>query len=548
MLKLVLKGDNGPSMETSVTGRPIIIGRGEGSTLLMTDSSISLNHAKITKRQGKVYIKDLDSSNGVFVNGKRISTAKSMNITPGDEIKIGVNIFHLEESTDDADTEKTMIIEGAVTGPKLKLVLKGDEEASMETSVTSKPIIIGRGEGSTLLLNDSSVSLNHAKITMRQSKVYIKDLDSTNGIIINGKKISSSKAKNIKPGDEIKIGLNIFYLESYSEEDGIEKTVITKPKFSPVEQDIKPEADSDQDNIGKEQKADTIEKPVPMNGNGTLNMGLDKGILQMPKLVIISGEDAGKEFYIHGELLIGRSEDNDIVLKDPLVSRGHHAKVVRHKDDWITITDLNSVNGVLVGKTKVREAILASGMEIQIGDTILRYVERGEVLSLKKKESEEHAALQFIKTIPRPILVSLSFFVIGLVLLLIMSGNEEGSKPEQPPVVNSQKPIKENSINLYLNNGMHFMNNESWNEAIAEFSKVLSVDPDNFEAGAMKDKAETESGYQEIMKKAANDAAEGKIKEAVMALEKIPSTSVYYDMAGEKIVTYQEVLNTVKQD
>ena len=110
MLKLVLKGDNGPSMETSVTGRPIIIGRGEGSTLLMTDSSISLNHAKITKRQGKVYIKDLDSSNGVFVNGKRISTAKSMNITPGDEIKIGVNIFHLEESTDDADTEKTMII------------------------------------------------------------------------------------------------------------------------------------------------------------------------------------------------------------------------------------------------------------------------------------------------------------------------------------------------------------------------------------------------------------------------------------------------------
>ena len=140
-------------------------------------------------------------------------------------------------------------------------------------------------------------------------------------------------------------------------------------------------------------------------------------------------------------------------------------------------------------------------MEIQIGDTILRYVERGEVLSLKKKESEEHAALQFIKTIPRPILVSLSFFVIGLVLLLIMSGNEEGSKPEQPPVVNSQKPIKENSINLYLNNGMHFMNSESWNEAIAEFSKVLSVDPDNFEAGAMKNKTEAEQGYQDIMKK-----------------------------------------------
>ncbi len=206
------------------------------------------------------------------------------------------------------------------------------------------------------------------------------------------------------------------------------------------------------------------------------------------------------------------------------------------------------MNGVLVGKTKVREAILASGMEIQIGDTILRYVERGEVVSLKKKESKDNAAVEFIKTVPKPILMSLSFFVIALALLFITSGNDKGSKPEQPAVVNSQKPIKENSINLYLNNGMHFMNSASWNEAIAEFRKVLSVDPDNFEAGAMKEKAETESGYQEIMEKAANDAAEGKMKEAVLALEKIPSTSVYYDMAGEEIVMYQEMLNTVKQD
>jgi len=548
MLKLVLKGNEGPSMETSVTGRPIIIGRGEGSTLLINDSSISLNHAKVTTRQGKVYIKDLDSSNGVFVNGQRISTAKAKNIIPGDEIKIGLNVFHLEESSDDTDSEKTMIIEKAVTGPSLKLVLKGDKEESMETSVTSKPIIIGRGEGSTLLLNDSSVSLNHAKITLRLGKVYIKDLGSTNGVFINDKKISTSKAKNITAGDEIKIGLNIFYLEEYGEEEGIEKTVITKPKFSPKEQDIKPRADSYHDSFRKEQKADTLKKPVTMNGSSTLNMDMDKGILQIPKLVIISGEDAGKEFYIDGELLIGRSEDNDIVLKDPLVSRGHHAKVVRHKDDWITITDLNSVNGVLVGKTKVREAILATGMEIQVGDTILRYVERGEVVSLKKKETKEHAAVEFIKTIPKPILISLSFFVIALALLLIMSGNDKGPEPEQPAVVKARETIKETSINLYLSKGMNFMNTESWDEAISEFSKVLSVDADNFEAGAMKNKAETESGYQEIMKKAENNAAEGKIKEAIMALETIPSTSVYYDIAGEGILKYQELVNNMKQD
>ena len=547
MIKLVLKGDKGTLTETAVTSKPIIIGRGESSTLLINDSSISLNHAKVTMRQGKVYIKDMDSTNGVLVNGKRIPTAKAKNIAPGDEIKIGLHVFHLEEGPDDAESERTMIIKGAVTGSKLKLVLKGDKETSVETSVTSKPIIIGRGEGSTLLLKDSSVSLNHAKITMRQGKVFIRDLDSTNGIFINGKKVSATQAINIVPGDEIKIGLNIFSLEEYSQE-GSEKTVITKPKSSLTGKDIKPPVDRYHLNISKDQMADTLDKPVNSSGSSTLNMDKDKGILQIPKLVIINGEDAGKEFYIEGKLLIGRSKDNDIVLKDPLVSRGHHAKVVRHKDDWITITDLNSVNGVLIGKTKIREAILHKGMKIQIGDTILRFIDRGEVVSLKAEEREKHAAREFIKTIPRPILISLSFFVIALALLLIMSGNDKGSEPEQPAAVNTPKTLNESSINSYLSNSINFMDIESWDEALAELSKVLSADPDNFEAGVLKNKAETERGYQDIMKTAANNAAENNIQEAIMALEKIPSTSVYYARAGEEILKYRELVNNINQD
>ena len=547
MIKLVLKGEKGTLTETAVTSKPIIIGRGESSTLLINDSSISLNHARVTMRKGKVYIKDMDSTNGVLVNGKRISTAKAQNITPGDEIKIGLHVLHLEEGPGDAESERTKIIKGAGTGPKLKLVLKGEKETSVETSVTSKPIVIGRGEGSTLLLKDSSVSLNHARVTMRKGKVYIRDLDSTNGIFINGKKVSAAKAKNIVPGDEIKIGLNMFSLEEYSQE-GSEKTVITKPKSSLTGEDIKPPVDRDKPDIRKERKADTIDKPVHINGSSTLNMDKDTGMLQRPKLVIMNGEDAGKEFYIEGKLLIGRSKDNDIVLKDPLVSRGHHAKVVRHKDDWITITDLNSVNGVLIGKTKIREAILKKGMEIQIGDTVLRFIDRGEVVSLKAEEHEKHVLPEFIRTVPRPILISLSFFVIAVALLLLMSGDKKGPEPEQPAVVNAQKTINENSINSYLSNSLHFMDMESWDEALAELSKILSDDPDNFEAGVLKHKTEAEQGYQDIMKKAADDASENKIQEAIMALEKIPSTSVYYTRAGEEILKYRELVNNLNQD
>ena len=95
----------------------------------------------------------------------------------------------------------------------LKLVMHGDREAAVEISVSTKPIILGRGEGSTVLLNDPSVSQNHAKIMMRQEKVYIRDMESTNGVVVNGEQISTEKSQVIIPGDRIEIGIYTFTLQ-----------------------------------------------------------------------------------------------------------------------------------------------------------------------------------------------------------------------------------------------------------------------------------------------------------------------------------------------
>jgi ABC-type multidrug transport system ATPase subunit len=68
----------------------VVIGRAVTSDLCMPHPGVSKNHAMITREQGNISIRDLESTNGTFVNGIRIHQTTLRN---GDEVQIGP--FHL---------------------------------------------------------------------------------------------------------------------------------------------------------------------------------------------------------------------------------------------------------------------------------------------------------------------------------------------------------------------------------------------------------------------------------------------------------------------
>ncbi|CAI7975542.1 ABC transport system ATP-binding/permease protein [Frankia sp. Hr75.2] len=69
------------------------LGRARDNDIVITDLLASRRHAELYINRNGLQIADLDSANGVFVNGRRISRA---NVSQGDVIAIGHHVFQLE--------------------------------------------------------------------------------------------------------------------------------------------------------------------------------------------------------------------------------------------------------------------------------------------------------------------------------------------------------------------------------------------------------------------------------------------------------------------
>ena len=74
---------------------PLTIGRARESGLVLSDPEVSRNHASLECDDGVVYVHDLESSNGTFLNGRRIT--EPIEIRRGDEIDLGATRLVVEE-------------------------------------------------------------------------------------------------------------------------------------------------------------------------------------------------------------------------------------------------------------------------------------------------------------------------------------------------------------------------------------------------------------------------------------------------------------------
>jgi len=88
------------------------------------------------------------------------------------------------------------------------------------------------------------------------------------------------------------------------------------------------------------------------------------------RLRVVGPDGVERHLSVEGHpFAIGRGDDNDLVVLDPLVSR-HHARLVP-RNGRLVLTDLASRNGTRVNGRAVHDAVLGAGDRIEMGGTVV---------------------------------------------------------------------------------------------------------------------------------------------------------------------------------
>jgi two-component system, cell cycle response regulator len=69
------------------------IGRDEGNHIVVDLDNVSRKHAKLTRRSGQVFLGDLNSTNGTYLNDQEVPKGGETQLRSGDLIKVGGSIF-----------------------------------------------------------------------------------------------------------------------------------------------------------------------------------------------------------------------------------------------------------------------------------------------------------------------------------------------------------------------------------------------------------------------------------------------------------------------
>jgi pSer/pThr/pTyr-binding forkhead associated (FHA) protein len=214
-----------------LTNTSMTIGRGDSCDLQILEGHVSRLHARLESIGDCVWLKDLGSSNGSYVNGERLVGA--VRVYHGDELTFDISRFQLigdhpdltpirpvsavaeafefdpqpgEEPTSPAaeiaPVELAELASAAETeGPYLLGISGGVAERRYPLSLGQH--LVGRAPDVEIHLPEPSVSLRHAEIDVRVDGVFITNLISTNGVQVNGQDVSIQR---LAPGDRLQLG------------------------------------------------------------------------------------------------------------------------------------------------------------------------------------------------------------------------------------------------------------------------------------------------------------------------------------------------------
>lgn len=161
-----------------------VLGRDEGLPVSLPFEEVSRQHARISWDGKSHWLEDLASTNGTFLNGRRLQKERE-------------KLRHLSVVTLGSSTDLVFVV-GAEQTETLRrtviqhafLVREGAESVPHEIPLGE--FTLGRSGSCSIVSDSPEVSKLHARITRSADKLGVKDLGSENGTWVNGVRVSEA--------------------------------------------------------------------------------------------------------------------------------------------------------------------------------------------------------------------------------------------------------------------------------------------------------------------------------------------------------------------
>lgn len=393
-----------------------------------------------------------------------------------------------------------------------ELFIQEPKDKAEKIILSEEIFSIGRDETNDLVIPEQKVSKFHAKIISEGGSYFINDLKSTNGTIVNQRKVIKVKLLN---NATIQVGSFIMkFVESQQATVEMESPFIPEKDDDFEEESVKTLLE-DSPPVFQEFDRDTVPTYMP-------DMIQKRNF---PRLFITSAKEFGKDFLVDKEeLILGSDDECDIVLKYSFISR-KHAKLIRISGDY-TVTDQKSTNGVFVNGKRVKEKKLYPGDILSLGQLHMRFTDVGEIFSPIQEEKKK-------KGIQFPV------FRIVLILLIVLfaAGGffiyEYQHAQEQKILQRKQMFAKKNTTAFEA--GKKYLEQQNWEDAITEFQKIDKNSHVYADVPPLVEQAETEIESRQEYYRLLDALEKSDFQTATTQATRIPPSSFYHTESMKKL-------------
>lgn len=205
--RLVGVGDEADGNQIDLAYGETTVGRNKDAIWQLDLTGISGNHARleVARDANQITVTDVGSSNGTFVDGKRLEPNQATETGVGHKLRFGAATFRVERS--DAEPERTGARSPVAELVPFRLIGAGAPVIGQTFALAVGSREIGRGDGCMLRIDDASVSTKHATLEVEGTPPALWVTDhSSNGTYIDGERIAREHRTRLSSGQQLRLG------------------------------------------------------------------------------------------------------------------------------------------------------------------------------------------------------------------------------------------------------------------------------------------------------------------------------------------------------